>query len=68
MKVWRFARPEDETRLMQVAQAHERVWLVLSHDAFEDPQRLVERWWDARATLAQEVTLTGIRVRLYETR
>ncbi len=51
--------------LAQQTAGHDRVWLVLSHDALSDPQERVEGWLNQHGTVLDEAWLTGSHILLY---
>ena len=57
---------ELDGRLPQAVQGYARIWLVLSHEVYEDPQGRAERWLDSRYALVSQRAWQGIRVRLYQ--
>jgi uncharacterized membrane protein len=54
-------------RMAEVVADHERVWLVLSHEEYSDPEGEIERWLDQNAIPVSETPFRRIRVRLYDT-
>ncbi len=46
---------------------YRRIWLVLSHEIYEDPTEELQKWFDQNTSFVEERRLVGIRIRLYET-
>lgn len=57
-----------DSQLADVQAHYGRAWVVLSHDAFEDPQGLLRRWLGERWALQSEWLFAGVEVRLYDVR
>ncbi|MGC9356223.1 MAG: glycosyltransferase family 39 protein [Anaerolineae bacterium] len=59
--------PEDlPERLEEAVANHDRVWLVLSHEEYSDPQGKIEQVLDQDAALVSETPFKRIRIRLYD--
>jgi hypothetical protein len=56
---------EDLPRLRALSRAHERVWLVYSHDWYTDPQRLIPSALGAEMVLLNRWEFRGLNVFLY---
>jgi hypothetical protein len=58
-------REGDLPRLRKLLAAHQRVWLVYSHEWYTDPQGLIPQTLAAALDLRQQWTFKGLRVYLY---
>jgi mannosyltransferase len=56
----------DRSRLEQLTAGRDRVWLVLSHDGFTDPDRLVTGWLGERMQVIGQRDLAAMRIQTYE--
>lgn len=53
-------------RLRQTVSVYERVWLILNHDIYVDPEGKVRRWFDRCYNTELSSNFAYITVRLYE--
>ncbi len=61
--------PSDVPKnLLPLVTSYERVWLVLAHDRYTDPQETVRRWLDEHCALLGEQVFAGVRVRVYNSK
>jgi hypothetical protein len=58
----------DLPRLDQLTAGRPRVWLVLSHDGYTDPDRIATARLGERMRVIEQVDLAGIRIQAYEPR
>jgi mannosyltransferase len=56
----------DLPRLDQLTAGRDRVWLVLSHDAYTDPDRVVTGWLGDRMRVVEQQDLAAMRIQAYE--
>jgi len=56
----------DLPRLDQLSAGRDRVWLVLSHDAYTDPDRIATGWLGARMQVVEQQDLAAMRIQAYE--
>ncbi|MBI2861629.1 MAG: glycosyltransferase family 39 protein [Chloroflexi bacterium] len=63
-------RPIDEaatgSQLSQIAQAHDRIWVVLWAEPESDPNRFIEHWLDRTGYKAIDRWYGGVRLALYQ--
>lgn len=57
--------PTDVPRLDQLVEGRARVWLVLSHDGYTDPGRIVTGRLGERMRVVERVDLAGMRIQAY---
>jgi hypothetical protein len=58
--------PSDLPRLDQLTAGRSRVWLVLSHDAYSDPDRIVTGQLGRRGHVVEQHDLAAMRIQAYE--
>ncbi|MCO1658089.1 glycosyltransferase family 39 protein [Pseudonocardia humida] len=58
--------PTDIPRLDQLTEGRPRVWLVLSHDGYTDPDRIVTSRLGEHLRVVEQVDLAGMRIQAYE--
>ncbi|WP_214408148.1 glycosyltransferase family 39 protein [Pseudonocardia lacus] len=56
----------DVPRLDQLTEGRPRVWLVLSHDGYTDPDRIVTGRLGEHMHVVEQVDLAGMRIQAYE--
>jgi mannosyltransferase len=58
--------PADVPRLDRLTAGRPRVWLVLSHDGYTDPDRIVTDRLGQRLRVVEQHDLAGMRIQAYE--
>jgi mannosyltransferase len=58
--------PTDVPRLDRLTEGRPRVWLVLSHDGYTDPDRIVTGRLGERMRVVEQHDLAGMRIQAYE--
>jgi hypothetical protein len=54
-------------KLAEIAVSNKRVWLVLNHDEYTDPEEKIPNWLGNNYTLVNELSFRGVDIQLYDT-